>query len=627
MIRAGKHPVLLLLVVLSHAIAGASELAVWVDLSGSNWRFHEGDNPVYAQPSFDDSGWEKRILPRQQYPPIGVSWMRTRFVLPVDSNPQEPLALTLGTFAETYEVFSNGVRIGGPASTDPTQVRSARPRTLPIPAGLLEPGQPVVLAIRITRLSNAGPFPRQLRALPDRGPYLLTSARATSSDASELGGLLRERLAAFGFVTAALRALLFLFLLTAWITEPRLRNLLVLATLLAADCGVRFLESLNIALDGPLSVSSRIAVLTVLTTGLLASFALETFQLRKPWIYAAIWIPTLLSAAAPGGEAFWPASRSINGLIDLATVLLALYRARIAWRKTPRQYGPFGMALAIAAIAILHSQRLGFLAFSNLYWFFGGYLFHIYDVVVILISAGMTLHLLLSLGADRREKERLAAEMDAARVLQKALLTSPPETPDFIVEAIYEPAQEVGGDFYWTRVEPDGAITVAVGDVSGKGLRAAMLVAVVMGILRQSREGSRPAELLTSLNRALSGQTNGGFVTCCCLQIEPGGSAAVIANAGHIAPYIDSVEVSLNGLPLGVHPDADYDETTAHGQRFTVVSDGVVEAAKANHELFGFDRTREISTKSAKEIAEAARAWGQNDDITVVTLRRRSSNG
>lgn len=620
MIKAGNNPALLLACALS---LSAADLSVWVDLSGDNWRFHEGDNPAFAQPGFDDSGWQPAALPRKQVPPIGVSWFRTRFVLPQATNPREPLALTLGTFAEIYEVFYNGVSVGGPSSTDPTQVRSARPRTLTIPAGLLAPGQPVELAIRITRLSNAGPFPRQIRALPDRGPYLLTSTRAAPKDAAELGGLLRERLVAFGFVTAALRAMLFLFLLAAWITEPRQRSLLALATLLAADCCVRFFESLNIALDGPLSVSSQIVVVTTLTTGLLAWFALETFQLRKCWIHAAIWIPTILSAFAPGDEVFRPVSRSVNGLLDLAIAFFALTRAWIAWRASPRQAGPLGMALSIAAIAILHSQRWGFLAVTNLYWSYGGYLFHIYDVVVILLSAGMTLHLLLSLAADRREKERLASEMDAARGLQKVLLTPPPETPGFAVEAIYEPAQEVGGDFYWTRVEPGGGITVVVGDVSGKGLRAAMLVAVVMGILRQTAAGIRPAELLANLNRAIQGQTHGGFVTCCCARIEHDGSA-VIANAGHIQPYVDGVEVPTAGLPLGLLADVDFDDSEAHGHTFTFLSDGVVEAATASGELFGFDRTRAISAQSARAIAGAARAWGQNDDITVVTIRRRT---
>ena len=81
------------------------------------------------------------------------------------------------------------------------------------------------------------------------------------------------------------------------------------------------------------------------------------------------------------------------------------------------------------------------------------------------------------------------------------------------------------------------------------------------------------------------------------------------------------------GLPLGIVAHAEFDESSfalGAGQQLTMVSDGVVEAENAQRELFGFDRTREISTKSAQEIAEAARAWGQNDDITVVTVRRKA---
>ena len=99
----------------------------------------------------------------------------------------------------------------------------------------------------------------------------------------------------------------------------------------------------------------------------------------------------------------------------------------------------------------------------------------------------------------------------------------------------------------------------------------------------------------------------------------------IIANAGHPAPYCDSREVEVAaGLPLGITADVAYAESSAIGRRFTFISDGVVEAANAQGELFGFERTREISAQPAREIADAAKAWGQNDDITVVTVRRNS---
>ena len=113
----------------------------------------------------------------------------------------------------------------------------------------------------------------------------------------------------------------------------------------------------------------------------------------------------------------------------------------------------------------------------------------------------------------------------------------------------------------------------------------------------------------------------------CCARLEADGQVT-IANAGHLAPYLDGVETQVeNGLPLGLDPEAHYPETTLTllpGSSLTILSDGVVEAENAQRELFGFDRTRDISSKPAQEIADAAKAWGQNDDITVVTVRRNA---
>jgi serine phosphatase RsbU (regulator of sigma subunit) len=163
---------------------------------------------------------------------------------------------------------------------------------------------------------------------------------------------------------------------------------------------------------------------------------------------------------------------------------------------------------------------------------------------------------------------------------------------------------------------------VLVGDVSGKGLKAAMMVSATIGMLRRENSSS-PAAILAGLNDGLAGHVGGGFVTCICARFGPDGSVT-IANAGHPSPYCDGREVEVAaGLPLGVLAGVSYEESVVPGERFTFVSDGVVEAENAHRELFGFERTREISTKSAQEIADTAKAWGQNDDITVVTVRRK----
>jgi len=233
--------------------------------------------------------------------------------------------------------------------------------------------------------------------------------------------------------------------------------------------------------------------------------------------------------------------------------------------------------------------------------------------------------LLQQVESDRRQKQRLASEMNAARSAQQFLLgqTASIDTGTYVIQPVYEPATEVGGDFYQVLKLQDDALLVAVGDVSGKGLKAAMVVSMIIGLIR-SQAGLSPGALLEHINRAVTGHLDGGFVTCAVVHLRRDGRA-LTANAGHPSIYCDSGEAAVNpGLPLGIDPDATYAEVPVEASMVTLVSDGVIEAANANGELFGFERTREMSTKSAREIVDAAKAWGQNDDITVVTVRRKA---
>jgi sigma-B regulation protein RsbU (phosphoserine phosphatase) len=168
---------------------------------------------------------------------------------------------------------------------------------------------------------------------------------------------------------------------------------------------------------------------------------------------------------------------------------------------------------------------------------------------------------------------------------------------------------------------------LVVGDVAGKGLPAAMLVSVLVGAIRGVAEYTcDPAELLANLNERLVGRAGGQF-------LHRAGSAhqrdgrRLGANAGHLSPYLDGREVELPGaLPLGVKSGAHYETThfhLAHGSRLTFYSDGVVEAQNAQGELFGFERGRAISTNPAIVIVEAAKEFGQSDDITVVAITRQ----
>jgi serine phosphatase RsbU (regulator of sigma subunit) len=223
-----------------------------------------------------------------------------------------------------------------------------------------------------------------------------------------------------------------------------------------------------------------------------------------------------------------------------------------------------------------------------------------------------------------QEKQLLAAELEAAKQVQDLLLPgAETATAGFAVESAYLPARQVGGDFYFVHPLPGGRLLVVVGDVSGKGLRAAMLVSVVVGILRTAAATSAAA-VLQALNAGLVGRTGGGFVTACSVIFEADGTAT-IANAGHCPVYRDGLEVAMEpNLPLGLVAEATFDEVIAPPGLFVLLSDGVVEAENAQRELFGFERTLAISRRPAQEIAEAAQTWGQTDDITVVTVTSSS---
>jgi serine phosphatase RsbU (regulator of sigma subunit) len=222
-----------------------------------------------------------------------------------------------------------------------------------------------------------------------------------------------------------------------------------------------------------------------------------------------------------------------------------------------------------------------------------------------------------------RQRAEYAAELKAASAVQQLLLQSASQpTPGFLVESVYLPASEAGGDFFFVQPARDGALNAIIGDVSGKGLTAAMRVAMILGVLR--RETSEdPAEILFSLNNALIAQGQLGFTTACCVRIALSGDFA-LANAGHIAPYISGDEIeSAPALPLGIVPGSTYSTVQgriAAGQRLVLMSDGVPEARSASGELLGFDELLPLSRLRAVEIADVARRFGQEDDITVLTI-------
>jgi hypothetical protein len=249
-----------------------------------------------------------------------------------------------------------------------------------------------------------------------------------------------------------------------------------------------------------------------------------------------------------------------------------------------------------------------------------------YTTMGITFLGTATLAILVrDLVSDRAEKQRLAAELAASRAVQQVLIPEQiPAVPGFTIGAVYEPYGEVGGDFFQILPLTGGGALIAIGDVSGKGMAAAMMVSLLVGTLNVLAETeTSPGKLLAGLNHRIADRSHGGFTTCLILRIEANG-AVTFANAGHIPPYRDGEEVVCeNGLPLGLLSHVEYAETTiklAAGDRLTLLTDGVLEARSAQGELFGFARTAAVAAQSAEAIANHAQRFGQEDDITVLSL-------
>ena len=595
--RRLRSPYFVVVLLLAGPLAAQNGLQI--DLAG-RWHVYRGDEPRFAQPDFDDRDWRTSSLPIGSSNPFGaggrVGWLRRRVTLPHGSDPDR-LALTLGALRDGYEVYVNGQRIATTGSFESFEDAALpHPRTFPIPAGLVTAGQPLQIALRVHRKIV---IPPQWR-LTDNGPYLLTYQGQLPVDPGEAqfhAQYVRLSLGlVFGAVLWGMAAISFL----AWLGDRR-RELLWFVLVALAHGGSEFyyLSQLN-PFSRPIGSSGVSGFQIALATSvwpLLGEFALAALAFPgRLWWRLAWWASFGLTltvswrgetAGMSGTQRFYWGTFLCGGLL-IALAFVHAWRAkgqRVSWEE--RLVG-----LTLGLLGFVHAEDflrriLGVPNLVPVSFLWGQYQVDRDQVLFTGLAALILAMLIRRLAAERREKQRLASEFEAARVVQHLLLAVPAAVPCFEVEAVYEPAQEVGGDFYWTRATPGGSLIVVVGDVSGKGLKAAMLVSVAIGILRATKSSS-PTVILGAMNEGLVGHTGGGFVTCCCARFDPD-ATVTLANAGHPAPYGDGYEVGIDaGLPLGVALGVSYDETSIQDVlRFTLVSDGVVEAANPTGELLG----------------------------------------
>jgi hypothetical protein len=325
---------------------------------------------------------------------------------------------------------------------------------------------------------------------------------------------------------------------------------------------------------------------------------------------------------------------------EIAFTVLITWLLFGAWRKGRPDAGIMLLPFFLAATADSTGTVLDY--FAEKKWIaarFAFHEFHFGPVEFHISTAAYTVFLfsLLAVIFHRfihvsQEEQRSAAEIEAARSVQALLIpTQLPSSHNFMLESAYLPVNGVGGDFFQVLPQQDGSILIVVGDVSGKGLQAAMNASTLVGALRNELSHD-PATVLNNLNHVLvgAGSLPGSnerpvlsFATCVCARIYPDGKMT-IANAGHLHPYRDGRELDLAAdLPLGVIPGNEYKEAEFElkvGDRLIFLSDGVVEASNPQGELFGFERTQQVSNESARYIAQTAKHFGQTDDITVVSI-------
>jgi hypothetical protein len=240
--------------------------------------------------------------------------------------------------------------------------------------------------------------------------------------------------------------------------------------------------------------------------------------------------------------------------------------------------------------------------------------------------------LVLRFTRTRSEEERFASEVQAARKVQQYLIPEYlPKTPGLRIESEYRPAREVGGDFFQVLPnDTDGSTLIVVGDVAGHGMESGMLATLIVGAIRTAASFTAdPGRILSLLNERMQGR---GLATCLALLIEKDGSS-VLANAGHLPPYLNGKEVAIEGaLPLGAVAETEFPILKFklnEGDSLMLMTDGVAEAQDAAGQLFGFERIAEMLHRGtvAAGLANAAQAFGQEDDITVLTVMRAAALG
>jgi Stage II sporulation protein E (SpoIIE) len=667
---------------IAHVTLGQSAVPLY-----GPWKFTVGDSPIdpktgqplWAEPDFDDSKWETVDLTPKDgavdpvgglsgYVPgwtakghlgyWGYAWYRIRVRVRARSGAELALAGPADV-DDAYQLFDNGILAGhfGDFCGGEPKVYASRPKIFPLsePAhhgaqtGLEKTGQDETAPEDSTRVLAFRMWmePYTLSYSPDAGG-LHTAPVLGDAGAVAAGYQVRwlEQIRALAW--AAADALLFGLLAVVAFTLILFDR----ADRVYLWMGALFL--LSAIYDALYAISGWTELLSIPMSNLLLD------GLTVPLVYAAwimvwrvwfrqqrpVWLPRLTAALALlVGVSFILGEEVFFGLVPHAValhcltasvVLRVLIYALLVWVVVEgiRRQGVEGwLVLPVVLLRGIGSFSIELQVLHiQMNWSLFGAGIDLGQITTLLVAIIITLLLLRRLLRSVKRQREMALDVKQAQEVQQVIL---PEArlalPGLAIESEYRPAREVGGDFF--QIIPhkiDGSLLIVAGDVTGKGLKAGMLVALLVGAIRTAAETSdEPAAVLGALNRRLMGRGD-AQATCLALRIDTDGGAT-LANAGHVAPYLNGEELPMEGaLPLGMFEGAE--SSVMHfelkaGDRLVLMSDGIAEAMDANGRLFGFERVHELlrTATTAAEIAGAAQDFGQEDDISVIAVTRTAA--
>jgi hypothetical protein len=645
--------------VLAHAAEGSAPASLVIEGLGKGtaaldgkWQFHLGDNAAWASPALDDSAWEAIGVDRswggqEHFGYTGYAWYRRHITFVPVPGVKTDLALLLPPIDDAYEVYWNGTLAGKGGELPPHPVWYFDP--LPRTFGLGQP-QSGVLAIRVWKAPYASFDSGETGGL--RRTPLAGSSEAIATFKGDLDHKwLRSR--QYGFALNLLYGLVTLLSLLAFLRDRKQKLLLwvtlfALAPLLAqflidyrlpwsyrfalgvlqpliglGDISLWFLLLYLLQLENHLQLrrwTRILAVISMVATSLDGSLVLFAFNSANTRFFqivdAVLTVPFTLVEIFPLVLLCFAFGKRLDAARWLVAVFAVLLKTAVALRTTLDQgerYTHWTLGEKISApLFIINGNPFTLTTIASTLLF----LSIIYAVYRYSVE-------------QSKRQGLLEQEFKSAQELQRVLIPDTlPSIEGYSVTSAYRPAQEVGGDFFQLIPHPGGSTLLLLGDVSGKGLKAAMTVSLIVGTARTLAEISDdPAEILSGLNRRLYGRLQDGFVTCLVLRLDPEGGC-VLANAGHPSPFLNQRELSLPGaLPLGLLPAAGFEKTIVHlgvADRLTLYTDGLLEARNAAGEIYSFERLRELiaTGPDARQASEAAVAFGQDDDITVLTVTR-----